>query len=73
MYTFADGERAGESPPVFPRRQLRQVFGFTGDGDTGAPREIIPQTGDQFTMLERWMDLDPERQCHRTPPSRGRP
>ncbi len=38
---------------------LRQVFGFTGDSDTGAPREIIPQTGDTFTLLEHWLDLDP--------------
>ena len=37
---------------------LRQVFGFTGEGGTGAPREIIPQPGDTFTVLEKWMDLD---------------
>ena len=34
------------------------MFGFTGEGGTGAPREIIPQTGDTFTVLEKWMDLD---------------
>ena len=37
---------------------LWQVFGFTGQGATGAPREIIPQTGDRFTVLEKWLDLD---------------
>ena len=24
----------------------------------GAPREIIPQPGDRFTILEQWLDLD---------------
>ena len=28
---------------------------------TGAPREITPQQGDTFTILETWMDLDSER------------
>jgi hypothetical protein len=37
---------------------LQQVFGFTGEGETGAPREIIPQTGDTFTIQQTWMDLD---------------
>ena len=37
---------------------MRQVFGFTGEGGKGAPREIIPQSGDTFTILETWMDLD---------------
>ena len=39
---------------------LQQVFGFTGTEATGAPREIIPQVGDTFTILDRWMDLDSE-------------
>ncbi len=34
------------------------MFGFTGDGTAGAPREIYPQTGDSFTVLEQWLDLD---------------
>jgi hypothetical protein len=37
---------------------LRHTFGFTGEGGVGAPREIIPQSGDSFTVLERWLDLD---------------
>ena len=31
---------------------------FTGEEGMGAPREIIPRTGDMFTVLEQWMDLD---------------
>ncbi|MEA3377572.1 MAG: hypothetical protein U9R72_15405 [Chloroflexota bacterium] len=40
------------------------MFGFTNEdgldvqGATGAPREIIPQSGDTFTGLEKWLDLD---------------
>ena len=37
---------------------LQQVYGFNNEDGTGGPREIIPQAGDQFTVLERWMDLD---------------
>jgi hypothetical protein len=38
--------------------QLQQVFGFTGDDFSGAPREITPSPGDTFTVLETWIDLD---------------
>ncbi len=57
IYTYADGE-SRYARLYFSDGMLRQVFGFTGEGGTGAPREIIPQTGDTFTILEKWMDLD---------------
>ena len=39
---------------------LQHVYGYTGDevDGTGAPWEILPQPGDSFTILEKWMDLD---------------
>ena len=58
VYTYADD---GESRPArlyFRDGVLRQVFGFTGTDETSAPREITPQTGDTFTIQERWLDLD---------------
>jgi len=58
IYTFADGGETRRARLYFSDGALRQVVGFTGDEETGAPREIIPQTGDQFTVLERWLDLD---------------
>jgi hypothetical protein len=58
LYTFAEGGETINARLYFRDKQLRQVFGFTGEGETGAPREIIPQTGDTVTILERWMDLD---------------
>jgi hypothetical protein len=56
-YTYVDGE-SRYARLYFSDGLLRQVFGFTGEGGTGAPREIIPQPGDSFTILETWMDLD---------------
>jgi len=57
IYTYTSGETRS-ARLYFRDGLLRQVFGFTGDGTTGAPREIYPQQGDRFTLLERWMDLD---------------
>jgi hypothetical protein len=57
-YTYADG---GESLPArlyFRDGLMRQVFGFTGSAEAGAPREIIPQAGDTFTIQQQWLDLD---------------
>jgi hypothetical protein len=56
-YTYADGGESRYARLFFSNGLLRQVFGFTGEGGTGSPREIIPQPGDTFTVLERWMDL----------------
>ena len=57
IYTYADGE-SRYARLYFSDGVLSQVFGFTGEGGTGAPREIIPQSGDTFTIMEKWMDLD---------------
>ena len=57
IYTYVDGETR-HARLLFQDGVLRQVFGFTGTEGTGAPREIIPETGDTFTVLERWIDLD---------------
>jgi len=58
IYTFADGGEQRQARLYFSNGILQQVFGFSGDGSTGAPREIIPRTGDSFTILQQWMDLD---------------
>jgi hypothetical protein len=58
IYTFADGGEQRRARLYFRDGMLRQVFGFTGEGAVGAPREILPEAGDQVTILERWMDLD---------------
>ncbi|MCL7451437.1 MAG: clostripain-related cysteine peptidase [Anaerolineae bacterium] len=57
-YTYADDGQSRYARLYFSDGVLKQVFGFTGEGGTGAPREIIPSTGDTFTVLDTWMDLD---------------
>jgi hypothetical protein len=58
LYTFAGSGETRRARLYFSDGLLRQVYGFTGQEATGAPREIIPQTGDSFTILELWYDLD---------------
>jgi hypothetical protein len=58
VYTYADGGESRSARLYFNDGLLRQVFGFTGEGGTGAPREIIPQPGDTFTVAQKWLDLD---------------
>jgi hypothetical protein len=57
IYHYADGESRYASL-YFSNGLLRQVFGFTGTDFAGSPHEITPQTGDKFTVLEKWLDLD---------------
>jgi hypothetical protein len=58
IYTYAEGGEERYARLYFRDGYLRHVYGFTGESGVGAPREIIPQTGDMFTVLEQWMDLD---------------
>lgn len=58
IYTYADGGESRYARLYFRDGLLRQVFGFTDAGGVGAPREIIPQSGDTFTVLDKWLDLE---------------
>lgn len=63
IYTFVDGTQR-QARALFSNESLLQMVGFlpAGEGEgtdlTPAPREILPAVGDQFTVLERWFDLD---------------
>ena len=59
-YTFSGEGGSRYAKLYFSNGLLRQVLGFTTDESdgTGAPREIVAQTGDRFTVLEKWLDLD---------------
>jgi hypothetical protein len=57
VYTFADGEQRYARLLMSDGEQF-QVIGYLGDGVDSAPREILPSIGDQFTVLEKWLDLD---------------
>ncbi len=59
MYTFADGSPDRYARLYFKNGEMAQVYGFLGannDG-TGAPREITPQSGDEFTVYEQGWNL----------------
>jgi hypothetical protein len=56
IYTFADSGDSVNASLHFQNGNLVQVFGTTGAEDTGAPREITPQPGDKFTLLDKWLD-----------------
>ena len=70
-YTYADGGETRHARLYFQNGLLRQVFGFTGTNGNGAPHEIHPQTGDQFTVLEQWMDLDANGRVAQTTTQEG--
>ncbi|NLF01091.1 MAG: hypothetical protein GX601_08960, partial [Anaerolineales bacterium] len=57
IYRYADGDTR-QARLHFVDGVVTQVFGFTNADGSGAPREIVPQPGDQFTVLDKWMDLD---------------
>jgi hypothetical protein len=58
IYTYAEGGESRHARLYFSAGVLTHVFGFTGEGGIGAPREIIPTVGDTFTVLDKWLDLD---------------
>jgi len=59
IYTYGSGDGSSRYARLYlANGTLQRVYGFTGDQFSGAPREIHPQTGDTFTVLEEWLDLD---------------
>ncbi len=57
-YTFSDTGKSQFARLSFSNGLMTHVYGYTGDGATGAPREISPTAGDTFTLKERWFDLN---------------
>lgn len=58
IYTFAESGSKLNARLNFRNGKLVSVFGLTGQGETGAPRQITPQPGDTFTLLQKWLDLN---------------
>jgi hypothetical protein len=58
VYTFADSGDQRKARLYFVNGTLQQVFSFTEGDAAGAPSEIIPQSGDTFTILDKWLVLD---------------
>jgi hypothetical protein len=57
-YTFASSGEQLNARLNFRDGQLVSVYGITGQGDTGAPRQILMQVGDTFTIQDKWLVLD---------------
>jgi hypothetical protein len=56
LYEYSDGGETRFARLYFQDGTLRHVYGFSNEDGTGAPREIVPNVGDTFTIYEEWMD-----------------
>lgn len=57
VYTFADTGNKRPARISFQDGEMTQVFVFSGQGNAGAPRQVTPNPGDTFTVLERGFDF----------------
>jgi hypothetical protein len=61
LYTFADSGQEREAVMLFDGTlEFKSIYGFTGANGGGAPRQITPRPGDQFTIYEEWIESDEE-------------
>ncbi len=58
IYTDAASGQTRYARMYFSNGQMKQVFGFGGMQPTGTLSEIIPQTGDQITLIQTWLESD---------------
>lgn len=56
-YIPADGSPAIRARLFFRDSTLTRIIGYNGTGANGGVREITPQTGDQFTIIESGFNL----------------
>lgn len=58
-YKFAKSGSEIESVMKFSGDgEMQNIFGFDGEGGSGAPHEITPQSGDTFTIYDEWLEFD---------------
>jgi hypothetical protein len=58
IYTFTKDNEQRYADLIFDGTgRLLKVIGYAGEEGTGAPRQITPQPGDTFTVLEQWYQL----------------
>jgi hypothetical protein len=59
VYTFADSGSERSAVMYFnDALEFTSLYGFNNADGTGAPRALTPRPGDQFTVLERWVESD---------------
>jgi len=66
IYTLAVDGSSLNARLNFQDGVLVSIFGITGQDDIGAPREILPQVGDSFVILDKWLELDSQGQVQDT-------
>lgn len=57
-YTDAADGQTRYARMYFTNGQMTRVYGFTGMDATGPLSEIIPQSGDQITLIQTWLEPD---------------
>jgi hypothetical protein len=72
LYTRAATGETAAAELRLSNGKLISVFSFTNEDGTGAPREIVPEQGDTFTVYEKWMDLDDNGQSKGVVNERGK-
>ncbi|MBP7213566.1 MAG: hypothetical protein KBA03_04975, partial [Anaerolineaceae bacterium] len=58
IYTFQDSGESHTAQLLFKDERLYKVLIFVGGDGVGAPYEVTPNVGDNFSPSRRWMDLD---------------
>jgi len=58
IYTEAASGEKRYARMYFSDGKLTRIFGFTGMKPTGAMHELMPQSGDQFTLIQTWLEPD---------------
>lgn len=51
IWTYADGSSPDYAMVYFVDGEMRYAYAYSGEGGSGAPRQIKPAIGDQFTVL----------------------
>ena len=59
VYTFTkDGAQIEAVMEFSGDGEMQNIFGFDGEGGSGAPHQITPQAGDTFTIYDEWLEFD---------------
>jgi hypothetical protein len=56
-YAYADNGATVSAVMYFKDGTMDSVYGYSGDNGTGGMSEILPQKGDQFTVIQQWISL----------------
>jgi hypothetical protein len=58
VYAFIGGEERDAYMIFDANGRMISIWGYSGGEGTGAPRQITPQIGDTFTILEEWLEYE---------------